>query len=118
MRALLPVHIVAGGLAIILGGVALLAPKGRTVHRTRRILFCISMLTKVISASFLTLGHDMRKGIDPNVFAGFTVTYFVGTSLMAVRPASTWSHRLNWTAMIVTFALALLGYMQGMRALA
>ncbi|HJZ77932.1 MAG TPA: hypothetical protein VKE51_39660 [Vicinamibacterales bacterium] len=39
MPLLLPVHITAGGLAIILGAVALLSSKGATLHRRSGALF-------------------------------------------------------------------------------
>jgi uncharacterized membrane protein len=42
---LLPVHIAAGGLAIILGGVALAVRKGGALHRRSGILFVCAMLT-------------------------------------------------------------------------
>ena len=36
MNAVLPVHIAAGGVAMILGAVALTAKKGGRIHRLRR----------------------------------------------------------------------------------
>jgi hypothetical protein len=35
---LLAIHIAAGGLAIVLGGAALIAAKGRTMHRRSGVL--------------------------------------------------------------------------------
>jgi uncharacterized membrane protein len=114
MQALLPVHIVAGGLAIVLGGVALLAAKGGTLHRKSGILFVYAMLTMGISASILAL----RNGFNPNFLGGFTSAYFVITALTTVRPVSAWSRRLNLGAVVVAFALALLEIGLGVKALA
>jgi len=41
---LLPIHIVAGGLAIVLGAVALSVKKGGTIHRRSGLLFVYAML--------------------------------------------------------------------------
>lgn len=49
MGVLLPTHIVAGGLAIILGAMALLASKGATLHRRSGLLFVYAMLTMGMS---------------------------------------------------------------------
>ena len=68
MAALLPLHIVAGGLAIVLGGVALLAAKGATLHRKSGILFVYAMLTMGISGSVLALRQSLTNA---NVLGGF-----------------------------------------------
>jgi uncharacterized membrane protein len=107
------VHIVAGGLAIVLGGVALLAAKGATLHRKSGILFVYAMLTMGISASILAL----RNGFNPNFLGGFTSAYFVITALTTVRPVSVWSRRLDLGAVVLAFALALLEIGLGVRAL-
>jgi uncharacterized membrane protein len=44
---LLPIHIAAGGLAIILGAVALSVKKGGTIHRRSGLLFVYAMLVSV-----------------------------------------------------------------------
>ena len=52
---LLPVHIIAGGLAMVLGAVALVASKGGTLHRKSGLLFVYAMLTMGFSGSILAL---------------------------------------------------------------
>lgn len=42
MHLLLPIHIAAGGLAIVLGAVALVVKKGGTIHRASRSSCCSS----------------------------------------------------------------------------
>ena len=52
---LLPIHIAAGGLAIVLGAVALSVKKGGTIHRCSGLLFVYAMLIMAASASILSL---------------------------------------------------------------
>jgi hypothetical protein len=52
---LLPIHIAAGGLAIILVAVALSVKKGGTIHRRSGLLFVYAMLVMGVSASILSL---------------------------------------------------------------
>ena len=74
---LLPIHILAGALAMILGAVALVARKGAKVHRRSGQLFVCSMLTMGITASVL---GPIANGLMP--------AYFVVTALTTVRPVT------------------------------
>ncbi|HEY0014737.1 MAG TPA: hypothetical protein VGC13_00400 [Longimicrobium sp.] len=100
---LLPIHVVAGGLAIVLGAVALLAKKGGTVHRRGGVLFVWSMLVMGITASVLGL----RRG-PGDLVAGLLAAYFAGTAWTTVRPTSPWTRRINGSALAVAVGLALL----------
>jgi uncharacterized membrane protein len=102
---LLPVHIAAGGLAIILGGVALAVHKGGTLHRRSGILFVYAMLTMGISGSILALRQSLTNA---NVLGGFMSVYFVVTALTTVRPISVWTRRLNRAALGIAIALSLI----------
>src|SRR5262245_34321476 len=112
---LLPIHIVAGGLAIILGGTALLAAKGGWLHRRCGLLFVYAMLTMGISGSLLAVRQSWTNA---NVLGGFMSAYFVVTALTTVRPASAWTRRLNVGALIVALALATFEIGLGLKALA
>ena len=104
MPMLLPIHIAAAGLAIILGAVALLVKKGGTLHRRSGLLFVYAMLIMGFSASILAL----RNGsIDGNLVAGLMTAYLVGTALTTVRPVSPWTRRINAAALTVVVVLAL-----------
>src|SRR3954447_19233406 len=110
---LLAIHIAAGGTAIVLGAVALIAKKGGIVHRRAGLLFVCAMLVMGTSASIL----GFRKGPnDPNVTAGITVAYFVLTALMTVRPASRWARGIHVVTMIVAVVFALGSMEKGVRA--
>jgi uncharacterized membrane protein len=112
---LLPVHIVAGGLAIFLGAIALLASKGATLHRRSGLLFVCAMLTMGISGSILAVHQSLTNA---NVLGGFMSAYFVTTALTTVRPPSTWTRRLNIAALVVAIALATFEVTLGVKALA
>ncbi|HEX8673831.1 MAG TPA: DUF2306 domain-containing protein, partial [Longimicrobium sp.] len=95
---LLPIHIAAGGLAIVLGAVALLAKKGGDIHRRSGLLFVYAMLVMGFSAALLGLRNGPTDG---NVMAGLMTAYFVGTALTTVRPPSPWTRRINGAALTV-----------------
>lgn len=109
---LLPIHIAAGGLAIVLGAVALLAKKGGTLHRRSGLLFVWAMLVMGISAAILGLRNGLADG---NVVAAVLTAYFVGTAWTTVRPASPWTRRINAAALTVAVGLALLAIVGGVR---
>jgi uncharacterized membrane protein len=110
---LLPIHIAAGGLAIVLGAVALSVKKGGTLHRRSGLLFVYAMLVMGTSASIMALRHGLADG---NVMAGVMTVYFVGTALTTVRPVSRWTSRINAAALTVAIGLALLAIAGGVRA--
>jgi uncharacterized membrane protein len=103
---LLTIHVAAGGLALVLGAVALVVKKGGTVHRRSGLLFVGAMLVMGGSASILALrtGSTDAKG---NLMAGLITAYFVGTAWMTVRPESSWTRRINAVALALVVVLAL-----------
>jgi uncharacterized membrane protein len=68
-----PIHLAAGGLALVPGAVALSVKKGGNIHRRSGLVFVGAML--VMGATAAILG---------NVVGGLIVTYFVGTALTTV----------------------------------
>ena len=103
---LLPIHIAAGGLALVLGAVALVVTKGGTMHRRSGLLFVYAML--VMGGSAALLG---------NVLGGFMTAYFVGTALTTVRPASPWTRRFDTAALAVVVGMAILDIALGVKAI-
>jgi uncharacterized membrane protein len=100
---LLPIHIAAGGLAIILGAVALSVKKGGNIHRRSGLLFVYAMLVMGVSASILSILEGRDLG---NAFAGVLTAYFVGTALTTVRPVSPSTRLINAVALTVAAVLA------------
>jgi uncharacterized membrane protein len=112
---LLPIHIAAGGLAMVLGFVALAARKGAMLHRRSGLLFVYAMLTMGISGSILAL-H--KSWTNVNALGGFMSAYFVITALTTVRPVSAWTKSLNHVALLVAIALLSIEAGLGFKALA
>jgi hypothetical protein len=110
----LAIHIAAGGLAIILGAVALLAKKGGRIHRRIGLLFVYAMFVMAISAAIVAFGNKAHA--LGNVLAAFTTIYYVGTALTTVRPPSPWTRRLNGVALIVAVGVALADIALGVKA--
>jgi uncharacterized membrane protein len=112
---LLPIHIAAGGLAMILGGLALAASKGAKLHRQTGLLFVYAMLTMGITGSILALRQSLTNS---NALGGFTSAYFVVTALTTVRAVSAWTRRLNSVALLVAITLFTIETGLGLKALA
>lgn len=111
---MLPIHILAGGLSIVLGAIALIARKGGRVHRRVGLAFVYAMAVMGISASILALLDDP---FNANVPAAFMTLYFVGTALTTVRPPSAGARRFTIVAMLVAIGMATLHVIGGVRAL-
>jgi hypothetical protein len=102
-------------MAIILGGVALVAAKGAALHRRSGLLFVYAMLAMGISGSILALRQSLT---NPNVLGGFMASYFVITALTTVRPATAVTKWLNAVALLIVIALSLVEIRLGLKALA
>ena len=109
---LLPIHIAAGGLAIVLGAVALSVKKGGTIHRRSGLLFVYAML--VIGATAWIL-EFLRSAAATNVIAALMSVYFVCTALTTVRPASRWTRVINMAALAVAVGLAFVAIVGGVK---
>jgi len=114
LDSVLPIHIAAGGLALVLGTVALVVRKGGTAHRRSGLLFVYVMLVMGATASILGLRESLT---DPNVFTVFLTGYFVVTSLLTVRPVSPWTRLVETAALVVVVLLALGTIARGVEAL-
>ena len=107
MQTILPVHIVAGGLALLFGYVALYATKGATLHRRSGILFVYAMVAMSLSGALMDAVSTWR--ITVNVVAGLLTFYFVTTALLTVRQrsqASLWMDRATVLFVVTVSVLA------------
>jgi uncharacterized membrane protein len=102
---LLAIHVAAGGLALVLGAVALCARKGGSIHRRSGLLFVAAMLVMAVTAAMLGNG-----------LGGLMTVYFVATALTAVRPASPWTRRIHVAALTVAVGLAVVDILAGVKA--
>jgi hypothetical protein len=112
MPALLPVHISAGGLAIVAGAVALVAMKGAWLHRKSGVVFVAAMLTMGLSGSALAL----RDGFNPNALGGLMSAYLVVTAWATVHPPAAGGRQLAVGAMLVALALGVVDLVLGVVA--
>jgi uncharacterized membrane protein YfcA len=99
---LVPVHVLAGTIAIVAGFTALYSVKGLTLHRKSGMVFVCVMLVMSLSGAVMAFGHP---GTALNVPAGLVTAYLVITSLATVRPPASGWHRLDQAAMVAAFTI-------------
>ena len=112
MHMLLPIHVVAGALAVVLGFTALFVKKGGTLHRRSGMLFVYAMLVMGTTASILEF---QRSAAATNLVAAILSLYFVGTALTTVRPPSRWTRAINVASLTVAVGLALAAILGGIQ---
>jgi uncharacterized membrane protein len=100
---ILPIHVIAGALAIVCGYAALFVKKGGTVHRRSGMLFVYAMLVMGTTASIMEFLKTPKMA---NVVAALMSLYFVGTALTTVRPPSRWTRAINVAALTLALGLA------------
>jgi hypothetical protein len=102
---MLTIHIAAGGLALLLGAIALTVRKGGMTHRRSGLLFVHAMLAMGLTAALLG-----------NAGGGLMAAYFVITAWMTVRPLSRWTRATTIGAMSVAVLLGAGSILGGVRA--
>lgn len=110
------VHILAGGLGLVLGTVALSARKGGPVHRKSGVLFVCAMLA--MCASGLALALLRGAAIPVNTPAAVIAAYLVITGLITIRPPPQGFRWVEPVAMLVALAVGLTSLAFGIEALA
>ena len=114
MNMLLPIHITAGGVAILLGFMALFVRKGGSIHRRSGMLFVYAMIVMGVTASMLEFIHG--AGVA-NLVAAVLSLYFVGTALTTVRRPSQWTRVINIVALITAIALVIFSIVGGVKGI-
>lgn len=111
---LLPLHIVAAGLGLIAGFVALFAAKGATIHRRTGTVFVYAIAAMCSSAVIIAV----QKGQTTNVVAGVLTAYLTVTALTTVgaRSARVRTMEIVLALVALGFGLAMLTF--GLEALA
>lgn len=105
MSMTLVVHILAGGMGLISGYIALYSAKGATLHRKSGILFVYAMLAMALLGMVIAAGRNVAPAI--NIPAGLLTSYLVITALMTVRPPVAGSRWLNPALMLVVLGVTL-----------
>jgi uncharacterized membrane protein len=103
---ILPVHILAGMLALGAGYVALAATKGLPLHRRSGLFFVYAMVVMSLSGALMDAIKTSRVSI--NVIAGLLTFYFVTTALLTVRPRGQASRSIDRAGAVLAFAISLL----------
>jgi uncharacterized membrane protein len=116
VRATLVIHIIAGGLGILSGFLALYAAKGARLHRRSGRVFFYAMLTTAIAGGVIAAVRDVAPAI--NIPAGLLTAYLVITALMTVRPPTALSRWLQPGLMVVALAIGLTSLWFGFEAIA
>lgn len=116
MRLTYAIHILAAGLALVAGYVALYAAKGGTLHRKSGIVFVYAMLTMSLFGMAIAVTRDVAPAV--NLPAGLLTTYLVVTALTTVRPPASGSRWLAIAAMLVALAVGLSSLTLGFEAVA
>ena len=109
---MLPIHITAGLLALIAGGIALYAAKGSWLHRRSGIVFVAAMLV-MSSTGAIMAGLKPDRG---TALGGVLVFYIVITSLLTVRRTVTQARGLLTGLMIVALLLGITEFLLGFAA--
>jgi amino acid transporter len=81
MQLLLPIHILAGGIGLIAGYVALFSAKGATLHRKTSLLFVVAIVTLSLTGALVAF----LSASSISVVAGLLTFCFVTTALLTVR---------------------------------
>jgi uncharacterized membrane protein len=116
MRMTLLVHIVAGGLGLISGYVALYAAKGAPLHRKSGMLFVYVMVTTAITGMLISAVEGVAPAI--NVPSALLTFYLVITSLTTVRPPATGSRSVDIATMLMALGIGLTCFTLGVAAIA
>lgn len=110
---LLPVHVVAGLIAIVAGFVAVFARKGGKLHRKSGMAFVYSMLLMSASASLMAASLSQKF----NPAQGVLTFYLVATGVLTVRRRPEDSRWIEIVALIVAMAVAVYEIMIGIEAM-
>jgi hypothetical protein len=116
MRLILLFHILAGGLGLLTGYVALYSAKGAPLHRKAGLLFVYAMLAMAMGGMVVAVGEGTAPGI--NVPAALLTAYLVTTGLTTVRPLSSGGRWLDIAGLIVAAALGIVCVTTGVQAIA
>jgi uncharacterized membrane protein len=114
MQVILPIHVVAAGLGLVSGFVALSAMKGAKLHRKSGMLFVYAIVAMCVTGIVMALA----RGEAANAIVGVMTIYMVITALTTVRPRSATSRRWDIGFMVVAMALGVTTLVFGLQALA
>jgi uncharacterized membrane protein len=95
--SLLPIHIVAGSIAIIAGFISVFSVKGLKLHRKSGMVFVYSMVVLALSGAVIAIVRHQ----PPNIIGGSLAFYMVITAVLTVRPRTERSRWIDLGVLIV-----------------
>jgi hypothetical protein len=98
---LLPVHIIAGSIAIVAGFISVFALKGAKLHRKSGTIFVYSMLVLGFTGAVMAF----FKNQTGNVIGGVLTVYLVTTALLTVRDRGERPRSIDVAAMVLAAIL-------------
>lgn len=110
---MLLMHIAAGLVALIAGGIALFAHKGESWHRRGGLAFAVAMLVMTSSGALMAAWKWERI----SMLAAALTAYLVCTGLLTVRRSVQESRPLYTLLMLFGLATAAMGYVFGVDVL-
>ena len=110
---LLPIHIIAGLIAIAAGYVSVFALKGAKLHRKSGMVFVYSMLVLAATGAVMAA----LKNQPANVIGGSLAFYLVSTGLLTVQRRDQDFHWIDATATLVGIAVGVLSIKFGIDGL-
>lgn len=116
MRLTLLIHILAGGLGLVSGFIALYSAKGAKLHRKSGMAFVYTMLVMCTGGFLIAAVRSVAPAI--NIPAALLTAYLVITSLVTVRPPFPGRRWLDVVAMLVALAVGLTSLFFGFEAVA
>ncbi len=109
---LLPIHIIAGSIAIVAGFISVLALKGAKLHRKSGMIFVYAMvILSLTGAVIAALKHQ-----PANVIGGSLAFYMVTTALLTVRRRDREFHWIDGGAFLVGATVGVLAMKIGFDA--
>jgi hypothetical protein len=104
MRLTLLIHVLAGGLGLLSGYVALSVSKGAPLHRKSGMFFVYVMVVMSMTGLLVSAARGIAPAI--NIPTGLLTFYMVITGMTSVGPRAGWSRGLDVAAMVMGFAIA------------
>ncbi|MDP9206707.1 MAG: hypothetical protein M3P12_14875 [Gemmatimonadota bacterium] len=98
---LLPLHIIAGSIAIIAGFIAVFVFKGGRLHRKSGMIFVYSMLVLSLTGAVIAAVRNQPG----SVIGGLLAFYMVTTALLTVRRRDPQFHWTDGAAMLLGIAV-------------
>jgi uncharacterized membrane protein len=105
MQASLVAHIVAGGVGILTGFIALYAVKGAQVHRKSGTVFVYAMIVMALLGGLIAVVRN--RAPQGNVPVAALTLYLVITALITVQPPRVGSRRWDFVMMTLGSAITL-----------